>query len=355
VVSKPVAKPGVATASTEGEDSAGKAAEKTKTWTEWAGGDSYEEAWKAIIRPHRDVFQLEQLGPTKFSMRGHRCRRMDVDLTNVNGFTLKCSHFMPGTDPNVSWPCVVYLHGNSSSRLEAHDVVKVCVPRNLGVFCFDFSGCGISGGDYVTLGHNESKDLIVVLNYLRSTGLVTCIGLWGRSMGASTAVLGSVSEEVAACVLDSPFTGLRLVVEELLTSRLNIPNFILNLGIEAVRKEVQNRAHFDINEVVPLNAAPLAQCPAFFGASLDDVLVRAHHSQDLYEAWGFHEIEIRNFEGGHNDRRPTWFMQEAADWLKLKLNSDAFAEIPQESTDIPPDTVEASRPRQGSAREKAWA
>lgn len=295
---------------------------KSESWLAWATGETYEEAWKAVVRPYRDVYKLEQLGPAKFSMKGNRCRRMDVDLRNVDGHTLKCSHFVPGTDPNSSWPCVVYLHGNSSSRLEAHDVVKVCVPRKLGVFCFDFSGCGLSGGDYVTLGHKESKDLGVVLDYLRGTGKVTSIGLWGRSMGAATAIIGTGEHNVQACVLDSPFTRLRLVVEELLTSRLSIPKFILNLGIEAVRQEIQNRARFDLNEVVPVNAARVANCPAFFGASTEDDLIQVHHSQDLHDAWGHRDKIVRIFNGDHNAKRPAWFMKEAGDWLLDRLTKE---------------------------------
>jgi len=294
-------------------------AEKSQTWLAWATGEAYEEAWKAVIRPYRDVYKVEQLGPNKFCMKGQNCRRVDVELRNVDGHTLKCSHFVPGVDPNAGWPCVVYLHGNSSSRLEAHDVVKVCVPRKLAVFCFDFSGCGISGGDYVTLGYKESKDLGVVLDYLRGTGTVTSIGLWGRSMGAATAILGTGNYNVQACVLDSPFTRLRLVVEELLSSRLSIPHFIVNAGIEAVRQECLQRANFDLNDIVPVNAARVASCPAFFGASAEDDLVLPHHSHDLHSVWGHRDRVLRTFKGDHNEKRPAWFMQEVGDWLMQKL------------------------------------
>lgn len=336
-------------ASPEENAEEGRTAEKSQTWLEWVGGESYEEAWKAIIRPYRDIYQVAQLGPNKFSMKGHKCRRIDLKLTNVNGHTLECSHFVPGTDPKLSWPCVVYLHGNSSSRLEAHDVVKVCVPRNLGVFCFDFAGCGNSGGDYITLGHNESKDLAVVLAHLRQTGQVSAIGLWGRSMGAATAILAvGVDHNINACVLDSPFSRLRLVAEELLDSRLHIPKFILDLGIEAVRREVHNRAKFDMNEVVPANAAMYATCPAFFGASLDDELISSHHSQDLYECWGCPDREIRHFKGGHNDRRPEQWMMEAADWMKSMLATDPFAALPEEAHEVADEDAAVEKPREGN-------
>jgi len=301
------------------------AKEGSQSWMEWVAGDSYEEAWKAIVRPYRDTYSEEQLGPAKFSIKGQRCRRKDVKLTNMKGLTLECSHFFPGIDPDLRWPCVVYLHGNSSSRLEAHDVLKVCLPRNLSVFCFDFAGSGRSEGDFVSLGHEEQKDLVVVLRHLRTSGMATSIGLWGRSMGASTAVLRAGKDRcIGAAVLDSPFTNIRLVAEELVNSRLSMPRFMLDMGIEAVRGEVKMRAEFDIDDVKPIKAAPRARCPAFFGAGVDDDLVLPHHSQDLYDSWGGEDRAIRSFEGGHNDRRPAWFMHEAADWLVMKLDPKDF-------------------------------
>jgi len=297
----------------------------SQSWMEWVAGDSYEEAWKAIIRPYRDTYSEEQLGPAKFSIKGQRCRRRDVKLTNMQGYTLECSHFFPGIDPDLRWPCVVYLHGNSSSRLEAHDVLKVCLPRNLAVFCFDFSGSGRSEGEYVSLGHQEQRDLVIVLRHLRTSGLATSVGLWGRSMGASTAVLRAGRDHcIGACVLDSPFTHIRLVAEELVNSRISMPRFMLDMGIEAVRGEVRTKAGFDLDDVAPVRAAPKARCPCFFGAGIDDDLVLPHHSQDLYDSWGGDDRAIRSFDGGHNDRRPAWFMHEAADWLVMKLDPKDF-------------------------------
>jgi len=95
---------------------------------------------------------------------------------------------------------------------------------------------------------------------------------------------------------------------------------MLDMGIEAVRGEVKTRADFDIDNVAPIEKAPKARCPVFFGCGVDDDLVLPHHSQDLYNAWGGEDRAIRTFEGGHNERRPAWFMHEAADWLVMKLD-----------------------------------
>jgi alpha/beta superfamily hydrolase len=38
---------------------------------------------------------------------------------------------------------------------------------NITVFSFDFSGCGLSEGEYISLGWNEKDDLKTVIDYLR--------------------------------------------------------------------------------------------------------------------------------------------------------------------------------------------
>lgn len=55
-------------------------------------------------------------------------------------------------------------------------------------------GSGLSDGKWVTLGAHEVEDLGVVVRHLRSQGGVSSIGLWGRSMGAVTALLYSHSD-----------------------------------------------------------------------------------------------------------------------------------------------------------------
>lgn len=310
--------------------------EKSQTWLAWVAGESYEDAWKAIIRPYRDVYREDQLGPSKFSMRGHRCRRVDVTLTSVEGFPLRCSHFVPANDPGTPAPCVVYLHGNSSSRLEAHDCVKVCLQRDIGVFCFDFAGSGLSGGDYITLGANESRDLLNVLDYLRKSRRCSSIALWGRSMGATTAILAASADHgVAAVVADSPFGSLRRVIEELLTSRMSVPMFILNLAIENVLAEVQNRTGVDMNRINPIEVAPAAYCPVLFGACIEDDLVQCHHSQDLYTVWGHPDRDIRRFEHcDHNDPRPGWWLREVGEFLETHLLKSQQPETPVKTPNL---------------------
>lgn len=47
----------------------------------------------------------------------------------------------------------------------------------MSLICFDFGGCGLSDGDYVTLGFFEKNDLKAVVKYVKLTGKATHIGI----------------------------------------------------------------------------------------------------------------------------------------------------------------------------------
>lgn len=277
--------------------------------------ETYNMLWKMVIRPPRDLYSPEELGPARFRLGRRVYQRTDLQLMSSRG-KLECSHFVPAKQPSARRPCVVYLHGNCSSRLEAFDALPVLLPRGFTVFCMDLSGSGRSDGEFISLGHHEEKDLSTVLKHLRSLESVSSVGLWGRSMGATTSILRAAEDhELAACILDSAFRDLRTVAEELVNrGRFPVPPFVLNWALEMIRSEVMTRGAFDPLELMPINCAPKAQCPAFFGVASDDTFVLPHHTQDLHNAWAGERV-LRVFDGGHNGVRPTWFLQEAADFL----------------------------------------
>lgn len=178
----------------------------------------YDALVAAFIRPPRSVYTPADLGPPSFTLRGRRFERTDLTLTNPRGLPLACSHWAPapGHRPAPQLPCVVYLHGNSSCRVGALEPLETLLTSGVTVFALDLSGSGLSGGEFVTLGWHERDDLAAVIEHLRASGEVSTIGLWGRSMGAATALLhASRDPSVAGMVLDSAFADLRVLALEL--------------------------------------------------------------------------------------------------------------------------------------------
>ena len=173
-------------------------------------------------------------------------KRTDNELVNDRGMTLVCSHWEPvnrrGKD---QLPVVVCLHGNTSARVDAIPQLSMLLALGVTVFAFDFSGSGWSGGDYVSLGHYERDDLKTVVEFLRYSSSVSTIALWGRSMGAVTALLhGDRDPSIAAMLLDSPFADLNMLVEEMVDKGrggLAIPSLLSGIAIRMVKSSVQEQ------------------------------------------------------------------------------------------------------------------
>jgi len=81
------------------------------------------------------------------------------------------------------------MHGNCGCRVEALEVLELVLGAGMTLFSFDFGSCGMSEGEFISLGWWEREDLNVVVEHLRASGTTSTVGLWGRSMGAVTALL----------------------------------------------------------------------------------------------------------------------------------------------------------------------
>lgn len=79
--------------------------------------------------------------------------------------------------------------GSFLFRSKRKSIIPHILCHDITLFTFDFAGCGNSEGEYISLGYYEKDDVDVVFKYLRSLGTVSSIGLWGRSMGAVTALM----------------------------------------------------------------------------------------------------------------------------------------------------------------------
>ena len=268
------------------------------------------------------------------------CIRRDMELRTRSRMRIKASHYLPVNSDTLEVehpvPCVVYLHGNSGSRMDADDIVDPFLVEKISVFSIDFSGCGLSDGEYVTLGWRERGDLEAALDYLATVPeLVSHVALYGRSMGAATAMLVASDERfyhrVCGLVLDSCYTSVRQMLLELAHKYVGkvplVPvSGMIDPAVDMLRQAVKQRAGFDINKINVLDAARHCNTPVLFGHAIDDQLVLASHTRTLHKEYtGPKEVNI--FEGDHNSIRPQEFRDQALLFLKKCFQDAAENEV----------------------------
>lgn len=220
-------------------------------------------------------------------------------------------------------PVVVYMHGNSSSRLEGLKLLPELLRRNINLFVFDFAGCGLSEGEYISLGWNEKEDVRIVINFIEKLPGVGKIGLWGRSMGAATALLYSHSDPRVHCIcLDSPFCEFIKLAKEICKKNINLPNFVLDTALSVINSTIKTKNGLDINKLSPIVYAPKTTIPAFFVHAMNDELVPLEHSLELFEVYGG-EKSLNICEGNHNSQRQKHILDKIGKFFSkyLKVNS----------------------------------
>jgi len=283
----------------------------------------YQELVNAIIRPPRAEYKEEALGPPAFSFCGRRFTRTDFALKTKRGLNLQCSHWEPVERTSDRIPVVIYMHGNSSARVEVIPQLSYLLSLGLAVFSFDFAGSGKSDGEYVSLGFFEREDLMCVIAHLRATNVVSTIALWGRSMGAATSLMhGDRDPSIACMILDSPFADLTQLAEEMVEKGreqgINVPNFIVSVAIRMIRGSVKKQANFDIRQISPIAHSDKCFIPALFVAGEHDDFINKRHSEAIHARYAG-DKNLIVVEGDHNSPRPKFMFDSVSIFLQTCL------------------------------------
>ena len=98
------------------------------------------------------------------------------------------------------------------------------------------------------------------------------LALWGRSMGAATAMLYlGKTLDIKAVIFDSPYKHLKGVLEQILKNNSNVPSLLIGGAVKVLSKTIEEKTGFDPNNVNPLKYnAPGIHIPALFLYPDDD-------------------------------------------------------------------------------------
>lgn len=266
---------------------------------------------------------MEALGPPAFTFCGKRFTRTDFTLRTKRGYNLECSHWEPVERAVDRIPVVIYMHGNSSARVEVLPQLSYLLSLGVAVFSFDFAGSGKSDGEYVSLGYYEREDLSCVVAHLRSTNVVSTIALWGRSMGAATALMfGDRDPSIACMILDSPFADLTQLAEEMVEKGRDqgivVPTFVVSVALRLISGSVKKQANVNIKNISPISHADKCFIPALLVAGEHDDFIKKHHAEAIYDRYAG-DKNLIIVEGDHNSPRPKFMFDSASIFLQTCL------------------------------------
>ncbi len=208
----------------------------------------------------------------------------EVSFTSADGIVLKGWLVKP-SHPGTKSPAIIICHGVGANKSDFTELAVSLSHRGYFVLLFDFRAHGESGGSRTSLGYHEQKDVVAALDFLKARSGVAPgrIGIYGFSMGGSTAILAAAKTGAfSAVVADSAFTCLREQARDAITGFYHLPSFpFLQLAVLGYELYFQTR----VDAVSPISLiAIIAPKPVLIIAGEGDKLIPADNGRKLYAA-----------------------------------------------------------------------
>jgi fermentation-respiration switch protein FrsA (DUF1100 family) len=211
----------------------------------------------------------------------------DVSFTSEDGIVLRGWLVKPAQSSRKA-PAIVICHGVGANKSDFTGLAVSLSHRGYVVLLFDFRAHGESSGGRTSLGLHEQKGVKAALAFLKSrrdTIDLKRIGIYGFSMGGSTAILAAAKTGAfSAVVADSAFTSLRDQARAAITGFYHLPAFPF-LHLTVLGYELYFQAPVDA--VTPVSAiAAIAPTPLLIIAGEEDKLIPADNGRKLFAAAG---------------------------------------------------------------------
>ncbi len=209
--------------------------------------------------------------------------------------------------PEGSRNCLVYLHSHHGCRAEGTYLVKFLSQFNASLVLFDFAGAGESEGQFTSFGWFEGEQASTVIGQLVSTFKFERIGVWGKSMGACAALRYrtlALHPQVCFLVIDSSFDKLKHALISIAKEHSKAPTFAIKTFMYFLSKTVQDKAHFDVYKVRPIDWVPAIQdIPIVFVKGEVDKLVTYEEFKSLYTGCRSSIKHLEITKGSHAGNR----------------------------------------------------
>lgn len=174
----------------------------------------------------------------------------------------------------------VLLHGFGSERSAMLARAKLLHEHGYAVLLYDARGHGESGGERVSIGWFETRDLLGALDWLRARGLSEfgCIGV--SQGGATIALASSELHDVRWAVLESVYPTLHNAVDRRFRRTVHLPGWLAGSLMVPIA-EWRLGVHAD--EISPREAIAKLPCPVLVMAGERDEHTHADDAREVFD------------------------------------------------------------------------
>ena len=241
-----------------------------------------------------------------------------VTLMTEDGISLS-AWYVPNDGPNA----VITLSGIGASRGQLVSTAETYINWGFSALLPDLRGTGASGGDMVSIGYHERKDLIACVRWLQGKGLKT-IGAHGFSLGAATVCFAMKDlSDLGFAVVESSYDTMQHADDNRL-DLVKVPHFI---GWP-YRFFLSRRIGADFTALSPLTYMPRCTCPTLIMSGDSEGVLKAEETAALYDKCASKYKLLHIFKGGHHRPSIRDFPEESKETLRQFLTEKVGCKLP---------------------------
>jgi uncharacterized protein len=203
-----------------------------------------------------------------------------VHFSSSTGITLS-GRFFAGAGKTT----IVLANGYGDTEQQMLPIADFLHKGGFSVFTYDMRARGRSGGEYVTLGVLEQKDLVSTVEYVASRRDVAGerIGVLGISMGGATAILAAAQDpKIKAVVDDCGFSDAPRAIAAGFEHFIHLPAFPFAPVTVWIAEE---RAGIDVRQARPMDViARISPRPILIIHGTEDFVIPVDNSQRNFAA-----------------------------------------------------------------------
>lgn len=209
----------------------------------------------------------------------------DVEFPSRKGDVMLSGWYLPSAGCEAG---LILVHGISSNRTtrEATQIASRMIDACFNVLLFDLRAHGTSGGDRITGGIDEAKDVLGAYDYLRERGgRADRIGVLGRSMGAGAAVLAAAEEpELRALVLDGTYAKVDDLISFEIARKTPVPEWVAPVFIPGASMLARALYGIDLSKLVPERVIASVEMPILVIHGDSDTRIPLEHGLRVHQA-----------------------------------------------------------------------
>jgi alpha-beta hydrolase superfamily lysophospholipase len=207
---------------------------------------------------------------------------------------------------------VILLAGIHNNRNACKGNAEVYLKRGYSVLMPDLRGTGLSGGDLVSIGWHERKDLMACYKYLRDLGY-RVIGAHGMSLGAATICYASKDlPDLSFAVLESSYD----TIESALYNRMDLRGIPHAMAFPmTLFATLQIGATLD--DLRPDQWIANCKFPTLIMCGDDEGFLKVSETESLFKNCGAEKKEMYVFKGGKHKA----FVRQFSDEFTARLFS----------------------------------